>query len=106
MHRTSQTVRTRRVSIGAGPTIAVDEFASVDRRSSFIVHWPAGIKTKGELRSQPAHVVDLVPTFLVIAAATLASRRDLGITVAFGAMGVHPTALLRENRDDDLQFIV
>jgi arylsulfatase A-like enzyme len=30
----------------------------------FIVHWPAGIKAKGELRTQFAHAIDLVPTVL------------------------------------------
>lgn len=29
-----------------------------------IVHWPAGIKAKGELRNTPGHVVDIVPTIL------------------------------------------
>ena len=30
----------------------------------FIVHWPEGITARGELRKQPSHVVDLVPTVL------------------------------------------
>ena len=30
----------------------------------FIVHWPKGIKAKGELRDQYAHVIDMVPTVL------------------------------------------
>ena len=30
----------------------------------FIVHWPAGIKAKGEVRSQYAHIIDMVPTVL------------------------------------------
>ena len=29
-----------------------------------IVHWPAGIKAKGELRHQWCHVIDVVPTLL------------------------------------------
>ncbi len=29
-----------------------------------IVHWPAGIAAKGELRSNPGHVIDIVPTIL------------------------------------------
>ncbi len=29
-----------------------------------IVHWPAGIKARGEFRTTPAHVVDVVPTIL------------------------------------------
>jgi hypothetical protein len=30
----------------------------------FIVHWPKGIKGKGEIRHQYAHVIDMVPTVL------------------------------------------
>lgn len=30
----------------------------------FIVHWPAGIKSKGEVRNQYAHAIDMVPTVL------------------------------------------
>lgn len=30
----------------------------------FLVHWPAGIKAKGELRQQYCHVIDMVPTVL------------------------------------------
>ena len=30
----------------------------------FIVHWPQGIKAKGELRTQYAHAIDMVPTVL------------------------------------------
>jgi arylsulfatase len=33
----------------------------------FIVHWPDGIKGKGELRHSNAHVIDVVPTLLEIA---------------------------------------
>lgn len=29
-----------------------------------IVHWPTGIKARGELRNSPGHVIDLVPTIL------------------------------------------
>lgn len=29
-----------------------------------VVHWPAGIKAKGELRHTPAHIIDIVPTIL------------------------------------------
>ena len=34
-----------------------------------IVHWPAGISAKGELRHTPGHVVDIVPTVLELAGA-------------------------------------
>lgn len=29
-----------------------------------VVHWPAGIKARGELRHTPGHVIDIVPTIL------------------------------------------
>jgi arylsulfatase len=32
-----------------------------------IAHWPAGIRAKNELRTTPAHVIDIVPTLLEIA---------------------------------------
>jgi arylsulfatase A-like enzyme len=33
-------------------------------RNGLVVHWPAGIKTKGELRNQFHHVIDVAPTVL------------------------------------------
>lgn len=33
-------------------------------RNGTVVHWPAGIKAKGELRQQFSHVVDVAPTIL------------------------------------------
>ena len=30
----------------------------------FLVHWPAGIAAKGEVRTQYAHIIDMVPTVL------------------------------------------
>eukprot|EP00913_Durusdinium_trenchii_P023437 g22015.t1 len=30
----------------------------------FIVHWPKGLKAKGELRHNPGHVIDIAPTIL------------------------------------------
>ena len=35
-----------------------------------IVHWPARIKTPGELRSQPGHLIDLMATCVDVAGAT------------------------------------
>lgn len=32
-----------------------------------VVHWPAGIKARGELRRTPAHLIDIVPTALAAA---------------------------------------
>jgi arylsulfatase A-like enzyme len=36
-------------------------------RNGAIVHWPNGIKAKGEIRSQFAHVIDVAPTILEVA---------------------------------------
>jgi arylsulfatase len=30
----------------------------------FVVHWPAGIQARGEVRTQYAHIIDIVPTVL------------------------------------------
>ena len=35
--------------------------------SPFIVHWPAGLKAKGELRHNPGHFIDILPTLLELA---------------------------------------
>jgi len=36
-------------------------------RNGTIVHWPSGIKAKGELRNQFHHVIDVAPTILEVA---------------------------------------
>jgi arylsulfatase A-like enzyme len=36
-------------------------------RNGTIVHWPKGIKGKGEIRSQFAHIIDVAPTILELA---------------------------------------
>ncbi|MHC4997284.1 MAG: sulfatase-like hydrolase/transferase, partial [Planctomycetota bacterium] len=35
----------------------------------FVIHWPAEIESKGALRHQPAHLIDLMPTFVDVAGA-------------------------------------
>lgn len=35
--------------------------------TSFVAHWPNGIKARGEVRHTPGHVVDIVPTVLELA---------------------------------------
>ncbi len=37
--------------------------------SPLVVHWPAGIKARGELRAEAGHVIDLLPTCLDVAGA-------------------------------------
>jgi arylsulfatase len=41
-----------------------------------IVHWPAGIKERNALRTQPGHVADLVPTVMQLAGASLPDTID------------------------------
>lgn len=36
----------------------------------FIAHWPKQIRARGELRHQPSHLIDLMPTFVEISGAT------------------------------------
>ena len=43
-------------------------------RNGTIVHWPKGIKAKGEIRTQFHHVIDIAPT--ILEAAGLPSRRS------------------------------
>jgi len=38
--------------------------------SPFIAHWPAGISAKGELRTQPAHIIDIMATVADLGGAT------------------------------------
>lgn len=41
-----------------------------------ILHWPAAIKSGGALRRTPAHVIDLVPTFLELAGLKAPDHRN------------------------------
>lgn len=41
-----------------------------------IVHWPAGVKARGELRHNPGHIVDLVPTILELTGGTKPGEID------------------------------
>jgi len=38
--------------------------------SPLVIHWPAGIKARGELRRTPSHFVDILPTMLELAGAS------------------------------------
>ena len=48
-------------------------------RTPLIVHWPAGIAARGEVRDQFAHVIDLAPTLLDICGVTPPAAVD-GVT--------------------------
>jgi arylsulfatase A-like enzyme len=38
--------------------------------SPFVAHWPKGIRARGKLTSQPAHLIDILPTCAELAGAT------------------------------------
>jgi len=42
--------------------------------SPFVAHWPNGIKARGELRHQPSHLIDVMPTLVEVADATYPQR--------------------------------
>ena len=69
---------TRRSGAGSARPIAA---ATSD---PFIVHWPKGIKAKGEIRTQYAHAIDMVPTVL-------------------DALGIEPPAQIRGVTQSPLQ---
>ena len=57
----------------------------------FIVHWPKGIKSRGEVRTQYAHLIDIVPTVLdVLGIEAPATIRGVtqspiqGVSLAYG----------------------
>jgi len=41
-----------------------------------VAHWPAGIKAKGELRKEPAHLIDIMATCVDLAAAKYPETHD------------------------------
>jgi arylsulfatase len=45
-------------------------------RAPFIVHWPEGIRAKGELRPQVGHIIDLMPTLLAVSGASYPAERN------------------------------
>ncbi|WP_263637066.1 sulfatase-like hydrolase/transferase [Streptomyces sp. CoH27] len=56
----------------------------------FLVHWPKGFKSRGEIRSQYAHIIDMVPTVLdVLGIEPLATIRGIpqsplhGVSLAY-----------------------
>ena len=65
-------------------------------RNGTIVHWPAGIKAKGEVRSQFHHVIDVAPTILEAAGLPEPTMRRRRPAVADGR---HQHGLQLQRRD-------
>ena len=64
-------------------------------RNGTIVHWPNGIKAKGEIRSQFHHVIDVAPTILEAAGLPAPDNRQQR---AAGAAGGFQHALCLRQR--------
>ena len=45
-------------------------------RTPLIVHWPAKLKARGELRTQAGHIIDLMPTLLAVSGAPYPAERN------------------------------
>ncbi len=58
--------------------------------SPLIVHWPAGLKRKGEVEEQPGHVIDLMPTCLELAAAQYLDQRNGKPTIDLAGISLVP----------------
>lgn len=74
--------------------------------SPCVVHWPAGIKARGELNNTPGHVIDLLPTFLDLAEAEAPTEIDgravkplegVSLVPAFGGGSVERDAIYWEH---------
>jgi arylsulfatase A-like enzyme len=55
--------------------------------SPLIVHWPAGLKARGELRHNPGHFMDLLPTILDLAGLQPGPTPGRSLAPAFGKDG-------------------
>jgi len=64
--------------------------------SPFIVHWPGGLKSRGEVRDQVVHLADITPTVLKIAGGVW--PRKIGNVEVPLADGVDLSAVLKENK--------
>jgi len=57
-------------NLGNDPLRYYKHYEQGGTASPFIVHWPDGIKAKGELRPQLSHLIDIMPTVADLAGAT------------------------------------
>jgi arylsulfatase len=56
-----------------------------------VAHWPAGIAARGELRTRPGHLVDIMATCLEVAGATLPKERAGVATTALEGESLVPS---------------
>jgi arylsulfatase len=68
-----------------------------------VVHWPKGVSAKGEIRHDPSHLIDLLPTFLEISGAQrLESWKGTPVPAAPGKSLVSSFKLDNSVHHDDL----
>lgn len=58
--------------------------------TSFIASWPKGITARGETRSSPSHLVDVVPTVLELATGKTTDRPDVPKAPTFAGRSLVP----------------
>ncbi|MFW6218887.1 MAG: arylsulfatase [Bacteroidota bacterium] len=56
-----------------------------------IVHWPAGIESKGGLRKQMGHIIDIMPTFMEVSGAIYPESRDTAEVIPYAGKSLVPT---------------
>ncbi|WP_161604545.1 sulfatase-like hydrolase/transferase [Roseiconus nitratireducens] len=86
----------------------------------FILHWPAVIKDAGALRHQPAHLIDLMPTFVELSGAQYPEQfngqptqpmQGTSLTPTFDSDQIRPRTLYWEHegnraiRDGDMKLV-
>ncbi|MBE0535232.1 MAG: arylsulfatase [Phycisphaerae bacterium] len=55
-----------------------------------VVHWPAGIQAKGELRGQPGHLIDIMATSVDVAGATYPSEHKGHTIISMQGRSLRP----------------
>ena len=63
-----------------------------------MVHWPKGIKAKGDMRTQYAHAIDMVPTVLEALGIEAADARSTASHSRRSKASVSPTPLTTPRR--------
>src|SRR5262245_4065663 len=58
--------------------------------SPLIVHWPAGIKARGQWRHQPGHIIDIMATLVDVSAATYPKERAGVATQPMAGVSLRP----------------
>jgi len=59
--------------------------------SPLIAHWPAGIKTRGQWRRQPGHVIDVMATLVDVAGASYPKEREGVAVLPMEGVSLRPT---------------